>query len=133
MPAGTPKKTLKQPSIGSDTGRKTKTGNSTPRNKRKRPAPRFYEVKIRITAEEYAWGLPYFNEQKYLQKFVLDACREKVKRSEAHDKEAKQRALAGNISLLEPLIKEMYAQGKLEYLYERGRNDGGDNGKAGKT
>jgi hypothetical protein len=83
--------------------------------------------------EEYAWGLPYFNEQKYLQKFVSDAYREKVKRSEANDKVAKQRVLASNISLLEPLIKEMYTQGKLEYLYEHGRNDGGDNGKTGKT
>jgi hypothetical protein len=131
MPAGTAKKPLKKPSTGSGTGRKTKTGSSTPKNKRKRPAPRFYEVKIRITAEEYAWGLPYFNEQKYLQKFVLDAYREKVKRSEAHDKDARQRALAGNISLLEPLIKELYVQGKLRYLYEHGRNDGGDNGKTG--
>jgi hypothetical protein len=133
MPSGTAKKALKKPSIGSDTKRKTKTGSSTPKSKRKCPAPRFYEVKIRITAEEYAWGLPYFDEQKYLQKFVLDAYREKVKRSEAHDKEAKQRALAGNISLLEPLIKEMHAQGKLRYLYEHGRNDGGDNGKARET
>jgi hypothetical protein len=133
MPVGTAKKPLKKPSIGSDTRRKTKTGSSTQKKQKKRPAPRFCEVKIRITAEEYTWGLPYFNEQKYLQKFVLDAYREKVKRSEAHDKEAKQRALAGNISLLEPLIKEMYEQGKLRYLYEHGRNDGGDNGKAGKT
>jgi hypothetical protein len=133
VPVGTAKNPLKKPSIGSDTGRKTKTGNSIPQSKRKRPVPRFYEVKIRITAEEYAWGLPYFNGQKYLQKFVLDAYREKVKRSEAHDKEAKQRALAGNISLLEPLIKEMYAQGKLGFLYEHGRNDGGDSGKTGKT
>jgi hypothetical protein len=62
--------------------------------------------------------LPYFDEQKYLQKFVLDAYREKVKRSEAHDKEAKQRALAGNISLLEPILKEMFQQGKLGFLYE---------------
>jgi hypothetical protein len=123
MPARPPKKTLKKPSIGSDTGRKTKTGNSTPKSKRKRPAPRFYEVKIRITAEEYAWGLPYFDGQKYLQKFVLDAYREKVKRYEAHDKEAKQRALISNINLLEPILKEMFRQGKLGYLCKR---EGGD-------
>jgi hypothetical protein len=123
MPTGTTKKPLEKPSIGSDMRRKTKTGNSTPKSKRKCPAPRFYEVKIRITAEEYAWGLPYFNEQKYLQKFVLDAYREKVKRSEAHDKEAKQRALISNINLLEPILKEMYRQGKLGFLCER---KGGD-------
>jgi hypothetical protein len=129
MPAGTAKKTLKKPSIGSDTRRKTKTGSSTPRSKRKRPAPRFYEVKIRITAEEYAWGLPYFDEQKYLQKFVLDAYREKVKRSEAHDKEAKQRDLVSNMNLLEPLLREMFNQGKLGFLYGNGRDIVGDNGK----
>jgi hypothetical protein len=127
MLVGTAKKALKKPSIGSDTRRKTKTGNSTPKSKIKRPAPRFYEVKIRITAEEYAWGLPYFDEQKYFQKFVLDAYREKVKRSEAHDKEAKYRALVGNINLLEPILREMYRQGKLVFL--NGKNIGGDNGE----
>jgi hypothetical protein len=131
MPAGTAKKTLKKPSIGSDTRRKTKTGNSTLKNKRKRPAPRFYEVKIRITAEEYAWGLPYFNERKCLQKFVMESYREKVKRAEAHDKEAKQRALASNMNLLEPLLREMFNQGKLGFLYGNGRDIGGDNGKTG--
>jgi hypothetical protein len=133
MAVRTPKKPLKKPVIGSDTRRKTKTGSSTPKTKKPRPMPRFYEFKIRITAEEYAWGLPFFDEEKYLKKFVLDAYREKVKRSEAHDKEAKQKALASNINLLEPLLKEMHSQGRLGFLYEHGRNDGGDNGKAGKT
>jgi hypothetical protein len=101
---------------GTDTRRKTKIGSSTPNSKRKRPAPRFYEIKLRITAEEYAWGLPYFNEQKNLQQFVLDAYREKVKRDESHDKEAKQKALISNINLLEPILKEMHKQGKLDFL-----------------
>ena len=133
MAANTPKKTLKKPVIGSDTRRKTKTGSSTPKTKKPRPMPRFYEIKIRITAEEYAWGLPFFDGQKYLSKFLLDAYREKVKRAEAHDKEAKQRNLASNINLLETLLKEMLAQGRLRFLYENGRNNGGDNGKAGTT
>ena len=133
MAARTPKKTPRKPVIGSDTRRKTKTGSSTQKKRKPRPAPRFYKVEIRITAEEYACGLPYFNEQKYLSKFVQDAYREKVKRASAHDKEARQRSLASDISLLEPLIKEMHAQGKLEFLYGNRRNDGGDNGKARET
>jgi len=81
------KKPLKNLRIGSDNKRKTKTGSSTPKKPKTSPAPRFYKVEIRISAEEYAWGLPYFGEQKYLQKFVSEAYREKVKRAEAHDEE----------------------------------------------
>jgi hypothetical protein len=120
MALGTPKKTLKKPSIGSDKKSKIKTGSSTRKSKKSRPVPRFYEVKIRITAEEYAWGLPYFGEQKYLAKFVMESYREKVKRAEAHDKEAKQRALISNMNLLLPVLQEMYQQGKLDFLCEDG-------------
>jgi hypothetical protein len=116
MPSGTPKKTARKPLIGSDNKRKAKKGNSIPKTVRKRPAPRFYEVKILINAEEYAWGLPYFDEQKYLSKFMLESYREKVKRAEAHDKEAKQRALISNMNLLEPVLQEMFRQGKLDFL-----------------
>jgi hypothetical protein len=130
MPSGTPKKSPKNLPVGRNTGSKTKTGSSTQKNKRKRPVPRFYEVKIRITAEEYVRGLPYFEEQKYLSKFVLDSYRERLNRNEANSKVARLRILAGNVELLKPVIKEMYEQGKLRYLYEHGRNDGGDNGKA---
>jgi hypothetical protein len=119
MALGTPKKPLKKPLIGSDTRRKTKTGTSTQKKKKNRPVPRFYEVKIRITAEEYAWGLPYFGEQKYLSKFVIESYKEKIKRAEAHDKEAKQRALVSNVELLLPVIQEMYRQGKLGFLCEK--------------
>jgi hypothetical protein len=119
MPSRTPKNTRKNPLIGSDNKRKTKTGSSTPNAKKKNPIPRFYEVKIRITADEYAWGLPYFGEQKYLSKFVMESYREKVKRAEAHDKEAKQRAIISNINLLEPVLKEMFQQGKLGFLNEK--------------
>jgi hypothetical protein len=126
MALGTLKKTLEKPLIGSDNRRKTKNGTSTPKKKRSRPTPRFYEVKIRITAEEYTWGLPYFGEQKYLSKFFLESFREKVKRAEAHDKEAKQRALIGNMNLLLPILQELFQQGKLDFLFEK--QEGNKNG-----
>jgi hypothetical protein len=116
MPSGTPKKSPGNLPVGRNTGSKTKTGSSTPMSKRKRPAPRFYEVKIRITAEEYARGLTYFEEQKYLSKFVLDSYRERLNRNEANSKAARLRILAGNMELLEPVLKEMYVQGKLDFL-----------------
>jgi hypothetical protein len=126
MASGTLKKMARKPLIGSDNKRKSKKGNSIPKTVRKRPTPRFYEVKIRITAEEYAFGLPYFGKQKYLAKFILESYREKVKRAEAHDKEAKQRALISNMNLLEPVLQEMFRQGKLGFLYEK---QGGGNGE----
>jgi len=112
------KNTPKNPRIGTDTRRKQKKGNPIQNLKKTRSAPRFYDIKIRITADEYARGLLFFEAQKYLQKFVLDAYREKVKRAEAHDKEAKQKILISNIALLEPLIQEMFRQGKLGFLNE---------------
>jgi len=117
MPVATRKKTLASASIGSDKRSKIKSGSSTQKTKKKPPMPRFYEIKIRLTAEEYAWGLPYFGELKYLPKFLAEAYREKVKRAEAHDKEAKQRALVINMNLLEPVLQEMHRQGKLGFLY----------------
>jgi hypothetical protein len=117
MATRTAKNPRAKPCIATDNKRKTKTGKSTQKTKTKRTAPRFYEIKIRITAEEYAQGQPFFDELKYLPKFVLEAYREKVKRAEAHDKEAKQRALVSNMGLLEPVLKEMFDQGKLGFLY----------------
>jgi hypothetical protein len=116
MPSGTIKKTPGKPCIGTDNKRKNKSGTSSSKTKKTRTVPRFYEVKIRISAEEYAWGLPYFGEYKYLSKFVLEAYREKVKRAEAHDKEAKQKALLSDMNRLEQILKEMFVQGKLDYL-----------------
>ena len=110
------KNTLKKPFIGSDNKRKTKTGSSTPKKPKVSPTPRFYEVKIRITAEEYDSGKPFFEELKYLPKFAVEAYREKVKRAEAADKFTRQRTIASNIKLLEPLIRELYEQGKLGFL-----------------
>jgi hypothetical protein len=75
-------------------------------------------VKIRITAEEYARGQPYFQELKYLPRFMLDAYAERVNRAESNNKAARIRILAGNMDLLEPIIREMHAQGRLKFLSE---------------
>ena len=118
------KTTPKKAFIGTDTKRKLQKGNSIPKKKKPTLKKRFYEIKIRITTEEYDRGLPFFEEQKYLQKFVLDAYREKVKRAEAHDKEAKQKCLVSNMALLLPVIQEMHSQGKLNFI-----TDGVEHGK----
>jgi hypothetical protein len=122
MPSRTFKKTPGKPCIGTDNKRKKNSGTSSSKTKKARIVPRFYETKIRISADEHAWGLPYFGEQKYFSKFVLEAYREKVKRAEAHDKEAKRQTLISNINLLEPILKEMHVQGKLKFL-ENGRGE----------
>jgi hypothetical protein len=114
-----PKNLAKNVPVGSVAGRKTKKGSSTPKAKTKRSTARFFEVKIRITAEEYARGQPYFQGQRHLSRFALDAFREKLNRAEANDKAARLRILAGNMELLEPVLKEMYAQGKLAFLKEQ--------------
>jgi len=116
MPTGTAKNSRVKPSIGSDNKRKTKQGNSTPKKPKTRPTPRFHKVEIRISHEEYEWARPYFDDDKYLSKFTLEAFREKVKRAEAHDKEARQRNLISNATLLEPVIQELHRQGKLGFL-----------------
>ena|GEM_PF-2991307 len=121
---GRTKNTAKKPSIGTDTKRKTKTGKTIPRVNNKPAQPRFYDVKIRISAEEFARGLPFFEGQKYLQKFALDAYREKIKRAEAHDKEAKQKSLVSNMALLLPVIQEAHSQKKLDFLFAHGGEHG---------
>jgi len=110
------KNTLKKPSITSDNKRKTKTGSLIPKKPKTRNAPRFYEIKIRISAEEYDSGKPFFEELKYLPKFAVEAYREKVKRAEAADKFTKQRTLVSNAKLLEPVLQELHRQGKLGFL-----------------
>jgi len=113
---GTIKNLAKNLPAGSIVKRKTKKGSSTPKVKTKRSTPRFFDVKIRITAEEFERGKPYFQEQKYLAKFVLDSFREKLNRAETNNKTARVRKMAEDIKLLETLLKEMYSQGKLGFL-----------------
>ena len=112
------KKPPKLVPVGKNTGRGAKKGNPTPKTKKKRSIPRFYKIEIRITAEEYVRGQPYFEDKKYLHRFVLDAYREKVNRSEAHDKAGRQQALNTNIGLLVTVMKEAAAQGQLDFLRE---------------
>ena len=106
--------------VGSGEKRKAKKGNSTRTAKKTRSIPRYYEVKIRISAEDYTRGQAYFDDKKYLPKFLLDAYQEKINRAEANNKAARIRLLAGNIDLLEPILKEMHKQGKLNFLFQQG-------------
>jgi hypothetical protein len=101
--------------VGSRTAPK---GNSTPKAKKTRSTPRFYDVKIRLSAEDFTRGQPYFGELKYLGRFVLDAYKEKINRAESSDKAGRLRVLANNIELLLPVITEMHKQGKLDFLTE---------------
>jgi hypothetical protein len=114
-----PKKTPQEPHIVPVGRRPAPKGNSTPKGKKKPVAPRFYEVKIRIPAEDFARGKPYFGEQKHLARFVLDAFREKVNRDESNDKAGRLRVLANNIELLLPVITEMHKQGRLDFLFTK--------------
>jgi hypothetical protein len=110
------KNKVKNLPVGSSTRRIAKKGNSTQKTKKPRSTPRYFEVKIRLPTEEYNRGLPYFGELKYLSKYFLDAYAEKVNRAESNSKSARLRILMGNIELLEPVLAEMYKQGKLNFL-----------------
>jgi hypothetical protein len=120
---GTPKKTPERPKIVPVGSRITTKGSSTPKPKKTRSAPRFYEVKIRIPAEDFARGQPYFGELKHLGKFMQDAYKEKLNRAESNDKAGRLRVLANNIEILLPVITEMHKQGKLDFLLKDCAND----------
>ena len=109
--------------VGSSMRRKTKNGSSTPKAKKTRSTGRYFEVKIRITAEDHARGKPYFKEEKYLSRYVLDAYLERLNRAESNNKAARLRILADNVELLLPIIKEMHQQGKLNFLTAQNRED----------
>jgi hypothetical protein len=105
-----------------DTGRKQKKGSSTQKKKKNRSTPNFYEVKIRITREEFVRGKPYFESKKDLDRFVMEAYREKINRAEANDKAYRLRTLTVNMDILESVLKEMFTRGRLNFL--NGKNDG---------
>jgi len=113
------KKVAKTLPVGRLEKRSAKKGSSTQSAKKPRSTTRYVEVKFRISAEEYDRGLPYFDELKYLPKFLLDAYRERINRAEANNKSARMRTLLGNIEILEPVLKEMYAKGQLGFLFAR--------------
>ena len=119
MPAGAPKKPPKMVQNSTAMKRKAKFWKTIPEKQKKRSVPRFYEIKIRITAEEYARGLPYFTGQKYLSKFLLDSFREKINRAEANDKKIAAVRFRNDAKILEPLLRELYQQGKLDFLCEK--------------
>jgi len=112
------KNTPKNLPVGRNTKRIAKKGNPTPKKPKKRAMPRFYDVKIRITADDYIRGQPYFQEKKLLPRFVFDAYIERVNRAESNNKTARFRALTGNIELLLPVLKEAAAQGRLDFFKE---------------
>jgi hypothetical protein len=101
-------------------GRGAKKGSSTQKAKTPRSTARYMDLKIRLLIEEYNRGLPYFENQKHLAKFVLDAYKEKINRAESNDKAGRLRVLANNIELLLPVITEMHKQGKLDFLSMQG-------------
>ena len=88
--------TRKKPISTGGNKRKIKKGTSLPKKQNKCCVPHFYDVKIRITAEGYDRGLPFFENKKYLENFIQKAYIEKVKHLESHDKFTRQRTLASN-------------------------------------
>lgn len=106
--------------------RKTQKGSSTQKAKKTRSNRRYFEVKIRIPIEDFTRGQPYFHEEKYLSRYVLDAYLERVNRAEANNKAARLRILAGNVEMFEPILKEMHIQGKLKFLSEKENGRGKD-------
>jgi hypothetical protein len=113
------KNTRKKFSITSDNKRKIKKGSSLPKKPNKSDTAHFYEVRFWITKDEYDSGKPFFEGPKYLPKFAVEAYREKVKRAEAADRFTKKRSQEGNIKFLEPILQEMFKQGKLDFLNEK--------------
>jgi len=110
--------------VGRNAGCKPKNRSSTPKAKKQPPTARFYKVDVRIAAEDFVRGKPYFRELRYLARYVLDAYLERVNRAESNSKAARARILAGNVELLLPVIREMHARGELNFLFEGIR--GGD-------
>jgi hypothetical protein len=120
---GTPKKGPGKPNTVPVGNRTTQKGNSIPKLKKNRSTARYVEIKIRITREEFARGLPYFENEKYIGRFVLDAVREKINRAESHDKTARLSKLLTDETLLLPVLKHMQETGKLNFLMTTNRED----------
>jgi hypothetical protein len=95
-----------------------KKGKIIPKGGTKPSAARCVRLKVMIPVEDYERGLPYFGSRKNLNRYVVESFRERVNRSAANDKTARLRTLMGNIEILEQVLKEMYAQGKLNFLFK---------------
>ncbi|MDR1315373.1 MAG: hypothetical protein LBK13_00755 [Spirochaetales bacterium] len=128
---GTPKKGPGRPKTVPVGNRAAQKGNSPQKEKKGRSTARYVEVKIRITRDEFARGLPYFGNEKYLGRFALDAVREKINRSESHDKSARLSKLLTDETLLLPVLKHMQETGKLNFLSVQGADVSGDTSREG--
>jgi hypothetical protein len=117
---GTLKKSPRKPNtvpVGSKTAQK---GSSTQKPKTPRSTARYVEVKIRIPRDEFDRGQPYFENETYLGRFVLDAVREKINRAESNDKAGRLRKLLTDEELLYTVLKHMQETGKLRFLSIQG-------------
>jgi hypothetical protein len=114
---GPPKKGPGRPKIVPVGNRIAPKGNSTQKAKTNRSTARYIDVKIRIPRDEFTRGLPYFEHEKNLSRFVLEAYREKVNRSESRDKDGRLKKLLTNEALLLPVLKHLQETGELDFLF----------------
>jgi hypothetical protein len=113
---GTPKNGLKGLPVATVAGRGAKKRSSTPKAKTPRSTARYIDLKIRLPIEEYNRGLPYFENQKNLGRFILDAVREKINRAEANDKAGRMKKLLTDEALLLSVLNHLQKTGKLNFL-----------------
>jgi hypothetical protein len=77
---------------------------------------RYLRLKIMIPLEDYERGLPYFGSRRNLNQYVVESFMERVNRAEANDKAGRLKRLKNDADLLLPAIRELAAQGQLEFL-----------------
>jgi hypothetical protein len=118
---GTLKKSPGRPKIVPVGNKTAQKGKSTPKTKTPRSTARYVEVKIRITRDDFTRGLPYFENEKYLGRFALDAVLEKINRAESRDKAGRLKKLLADETLLLPVLKHMQEAGKLKFITAAGR------------
>jgi hypothetical protein len=96
--------------------RKTKKKVTTPKTKKKAVETQYVEIKIRVPYEDYLRGMPYFEVRENLNKFTVEALREKINRAEANDKAVRLKKLLTDEKLLGLVLKHMKETGKLSFL-----------------
>jgi short subunit dehydrogenase-like uncharacterized protein len=97
--------------------RKSKKPDTTPKRKNKAVEPQYIEVKIRVPYGDYQRGMPYFEARENLNKFTVEALREKINRAEANDKAGRRKKLLTDEYLLLEVLKDMQGTGKLKFLF----------------
>jgi hypothetical protein len=103
--------------------RNSKKGNSTQAEKKSRSTARYVEIRIRLPLEEYERGLPYFEARKNLNKYAVEALREKINRAEANDKAGRMKKLLTDEMILSSVLQHMKETGKLNLIFAE-KNDG---------